>query len=230
MSRGVYLAVVLLIMLDQWRRIAEGKYGPYEISMWIMEFLVVLLIAYEILFNRVLHRRTTKNQERRDNILAFLSMYMTTGQELQRSLSESERTDIPHANLWVMTVTAWSDKTSEFLGDYSPRARAAFLLVRDLSAVDIVITKSSGYRWTLPSPVSESYQRLLMQLDNLNQIMEKAEIYFREGFMETETQEPSQFQKFNAVMKKMLAVPREELKKREKAWRQKRARKKRASS
>jgi hypothetical protein len=48
--------------------------------------------------------------------------------------------------------------------------------------------------------------------------------------MKAETQGPSEFQKFDAVMKKMIAVPRDELKKREKAWQRKRARKKRASS
>ena len=46
-------------------------------------------------------------------------------------------------------------------------------------------------------------------------------------------QEPlSEFQKFDAVMRKILSVSKEELKKREKAWRRKRerAKKKRALS
>jgi hypothetical protein len=41
---------------------------------------------------------------------------------------------------------------------------------------------------------------------------------------------PSEFQKFDAVVKKLLAVPRTELKKREKNWQRKRAKKKRAKS
>jgi hypothetical protein len=42
----------------------------------------------------------------------------------------------------------------------------------------------------------------------------------------------SEFQKFDAVMRKILVVSKEELKKREKAWRRKReqAKKKRATS
>jgi U3 small nucleolar ribonucleoprotein component len=40
----------------------------------------------------------------------------------------------------------------------------------------------------------------------------------------------TEFQKFDAVMKKVLAVSKEELLKREKAWQRKRAKKKRAKS
>jgi U3 small nucleolar ribonucleoprotein component len=41
---------------------------------------------------------------------------------------------------------------------------------------------------------------------------------------------PSESQKFDAVMRKILSVSKEELKKREKAWQRKRAKKKRAKS
>jgi hypothetical protein len=43
---------------------------------------------------------------------------------------------------------------------------------------------------------------------------------------------PSEFQKFDAVMRKILSVSHEELKKRQKAWKRKRerAKKKRATS
>jgi len=40
--------------------------------------------------------------------------------------------------------------------------------------------------------------------------------------------QPNEYQKFDAVMKKIISVPREELKRREKEWKRKRARKKRA--
>jgi hypothetical protein len=50
--------------------------------------------------------------------------------------------------------------------------------------------------------------------------------------MKPETREPAEDEKFDAVMRKILSVSKEELKKREKAWRRKRerAQKKRASS
>ena len=41
---------------------------------------------------------------------------------------------------------------------------------------------------------------------------------------------PSEFEKFDAVMRKILTVSKEELKKREKEWKRKRAKKKRALS
>ena len=42
--------------------------------------------------------------------------------------------------------------------------------------------------------------------------------------------EPSDAQKFDAVVRKILSVPHDELKKREKEWKRKRARKKRAKT
>jgi hypothetical protein len=50
--------------------------------------------------------------------------------------------------------------------------------------------------------------------------------------MANNTQEPSESQKFDTVLRKILSVSKEELKKREKAWRRKRERanKKRATS
>jgi hypothetical protein len=48
----------------------------------------------------------------------------------------------------------------------------------------------------------------------------------------SEAQEPSEFEKFDTVMRKILTVSKEELKKREKEWKRKRerAKKKRATS
>jgi len=40
----------------------------------------------------------------------------------------------------------------------------------------------------------------------------------------------SEFEKFDETVRKMISVPREELQKREKAWKKKRAKKKRATS
>jgi hypothetical protein len=50
--------------------------------------------------------------------------------------------------------------------------------------------------------------------------------------MNPEKCEPSEFEKFDTVMRKILSVSKDELKKREKAWRKKRqqAKKKRATS
>jgi len=50
--------------------------------------------------------------------------------------------------------------------------------------------------------------------------------------MPGDTQESSEFQKFDTVMRKILSVSKDELKKREKVWRRKRerAKKKRATS
>jgi len=43
-------------------------------------------------------------------------------------------------------------------------------------------------------------------------------------------EQKSDFQRFDETVRKMIAVPREELQRREKAWKRKRAKKKRAIS
>lgn len=48
--------------------------------------------------------------------------------------------------------------------------------------------------------------------------------------MKTGIESQSDFKKFDDVMKKVLSVSREELKKREKEWQRKRAKKKRAKT
>jgi hypothetical protein len=54
-------------------------------------------------------------------------------------------------------------------------------------------------------------------------------LYWNEGIL---MDKPSEAEKFDAVMRKVLSVSKDELKKREKAWRKKRerAKKKRATS
>jgi hypothetical protein len=56
--------------------------------------------------------------------------------------------------------------------------------------------------------------------------------WIRGYLMPGDTQESSEFQKFDTVMRKILSVSKDELKKREKVWRRKRerAKKKRATS
>lgn len=44
------------------------------------------------------------------------------------------------------------------------------------------------------------------------------------------TDTPTDFQKFDAVVRKMVSVPREELKKRERAWKKRQARKRAKTS
>jgi hypothetical protein len=48
--------------------------------------------------------------------------------------------------------------------------------------------------------------------------------------MQEKEQPQSEFKKFDAVVKKVLSVSREELKKREKSWQRKRAKKKQAKT
>src|SRR5438552_11687522 len=72
--RVLYFSVVLLIMLDTLKRFSESV--AYSISIWVMEFLVLALIAYEV-FIAIYRHWTVKKR------LKVLFRAMKKGQELE---------------------------------------------------------------------------------------------------------------------------------------------------
>jgi hypothetical protein len=100
------------------------------------------------------------------------------GLGLQRSVPDTAKEESDVLKLWIVNAKAWSNKTNEFLAACSQRASAAFLLVHDSSSADSIVFTPEGEFFYVASPVREHYQRLLMQLNNLRQIIEKPEVYF----------------------------------------------------
>jgi len=174
MSRGRIVAYVVMIAIIANHLFADS-YGVWD---RLLEIGVFSLIAYEVWVGFYRHRKETRRQNKLNKILASLGQFMDTGQDLQKSVSDPRYTEFGVLNLWMMSVNAWSLKANEFLSSHSPRAAAAFLLVRDSSSADSVVFLDSGRSFHLGGTVREHYQKLLSQLDNLRQIMEKPEIYF----------------------------------------------------
>jgi hypothetical protein len=156
--RVLYLSVVLLIMLETLKRFSDST--AYSISMWIMEFFVLLLIGYEV-GSGILYSR--KKRER----IAGIFGLMSAGYALQRR-SPNRNADQSTIDEWISSVNDWIKGTSELLHGYSAQAEAAFLL---------------GTRHDASYPgvafAAEQYFGLLItRLDNLQGIMEKPEVYF----------------------------------------------------
>lgn len=157
--RLLYLGVVILIILDWLRHLLHRP--PYDVSLWLMELLVLLVIGYEVV-SSVWHKR--KIRRRSKQIFKFISK----GRQLEDNspaLSASTESDVA---VWNKSVNTWITETANFLRKYSPQAEASFL--------QGVFIRSS-YRGVHPE-AQLSFGLLLFRLEKLNGIIERQEVYF----------------------------------------------------
>ena len=149
------LCVVLLIMIDTLKRFSDST--AYSVSMWVMEFLVLSLIAYEV-FTAISRDRKIRNR------LEVLFEAMNKGQELQRRPPSVHEPSLIVSE-WKTSANSWIENTQTLLRSYSPQAEASFL--HDPHTIP------PNY----PAPWPE-YHLLVVRLNNLRGIMEKPEVYF----------------------------------------------------
>ena len=158
------------------KHLLSDSYGPWD---RLLELGVFLFIAYEVIVGIVRHRRATRRQKELKQIVTSLSQFMDDGLGLQRSVPDTAKEESGVLLSWMMNTNVWGDKASDFLAAHSRQASAAFLLVHDSSSADsVVFTLSGDEFFYLASPIREHYQRLLTQLNNMRQIIEKPEVYF----------------------------------------------------
>ena len=151
---------------------------PFDWLMLGIETAVLPLILYEVIVGIARHRGATRRQSELNKIVTSLCQFTDEGLELQRRVPDTAKEETRVLRSWMTNTKAWGDKASEFLATHSQQASAAFLLVHDLSSSDLVVFAPSGDVFYLASPLREHYQRLLTQLNNLRQIIEKPEVYF----------------------------------------------------
>jgi hypothetical protein len=153
----LYILTILLFMCDTVRRMMSGI-RAVDWVMMVMEFLVLVLIAYEVGMP-ILERRKQRKYR------AAITSLMTEGQGLCESVPDNRGTD-PHD--WIVTVDSWIDKTRGQLQNYSPNAVAAF---------------NQEYWVEIQAPISIAdgarphYYKLAGKLKNLHDIAEKLEVY-----------------------------------------------------
>jgi hypothetical protein len=156
--RVLYLSVVLLTMLATLKQFSDST--AYSISMWVMEFLVLALIAYEV-GSVIFHRRKVRTQ------LAGIFNLISKGHTIQRSALR-EVAGEERINEWITSVNEWDEETATFLKRFSSQAVATFQqgVWRDASYAGVAFN------------AQRSLGLLLLRLDNLQGIMEKPEVYF----------------------------------------------------
>ena len=143
--------------------------------MFIIELLVLIAILWfegrEVWHQRKLRKRVSS-----------LEPIMLQGQTIQRGVPEQSRVPGDLKNLmvieeWRNSVEAWSQGTSKLLAQYSTRAASAFSLMVKTGVPAQIVYREGGYSFSIHGSLRESYQRLVIQLDNLRSIMEKPEAY-----------------------------------------------------
>jgi len=139
-----------------------------------MEFLVLALIAYEVIHNN-LHER---KESRRQPIVEAVSKLMDKGMRIKSAVPDPQlTTDYRVIRKWMDDALAWTDETNSVLARNSPRASSAFLLITDADSMERIIFVA-GRTIVLTGDVRECYQRLVVQLQNLRRIMEIPAAYF----------------------------------------------------
>ena len=139
------------------KHLLSYEYGPYD---RLLEFLVLALIAYEVMGN-IWHGRRLR--------LRFASIFrlIHNGQELAHSVPIHPVADQAGIDAWKKKLDVWMQETHRFLQKCSPQAVTIFL--------------QSGHVVENPhvAPMLRAdCATLMMRLDNLRAIMEKPDVYF----------------------------------------------------
>ncbi len=154
---------------------------PFDWVMLAVEVLVLALIAYEVWVG--FHERRIKRLRERflTGKRELLSEFSFEGESLRRKVPQhlGAESNGPERE-WCDLADSWGKLTVESLEQISPKAAIAFNIVRDYGGpMTIARTpNSAGIPFMVGSPTCYVYQRLIGQLANLTEIMEKADFYF----------------------------------------------------
>jgi hypothetical protein len=143
--------------------LTEGA-RPIDWLILIVDFLVLAVIVWLDAPERV-HKYKVRRR------LRLVHSIIAEGQRLHESAPPAGTTDTAVADAWVKAVQLWIEKTHQSLTRYSDAAAMSFNSRKVAPTLIFgVITATSNAR--------EWYGELLHRLANLQNIMEKADVYF----------------------------------------------------
>jgi hypothetical protein len=152
--------MVVRLMLETLKRFSHSD--SYLISMWAMEFLVLALIAWEVIGEIRRHRVVNRRLKRLFDV-------MEKGHALQRTAPRIGASSMAAAE-WINSVDEWDQQAQGTLKSYSVQAVASFL--HDTSGL------VPPWYESIATGARLKYVTLISRLDNLRGIMEKPEVYF----------------------------------------------------
>lgn len=157
--RPIRLLILAIIMLQFiCRHLISGEYGPFD---RIVELLVLVLIAWEVVIVPLYRKRVVRRKSR--EILAFI----TAGESLQNTIPRGGSSD-DEVNVWVDKVKEWMLTVHSFLQKDVKQAVAVFNHH----------TIGPHYSLRVPPQADPWVHELDARLRNLQSILEKPDVYF----------------------------------------------------
>lgn len=159
---------------------------PFDWLMLVVEVLVLLLILYEVLVGASRHRRESRRRRELQDILEHLNRFMDAGKALQVTVPNTANLGLPGneylhglVEKWVSSVKQWRDEIKTFLSVRSRQALSAFVLITDAESIDSTVHPPSDWPFVVRGELRRDiYQPLVAYLRNLQNIMEKIDVYF----------------------------------------------------
>jgi hypothetical protein len=158
-------------MLDAIRRFFVMLFGhPQPIDFWLLAAdlaIVVLIIWLDV--PEKLHKRKV------NRYVVTAVVLMQEGEVIEAAVPRAgpiENADIRFQetiSIWCVSVNEWESKASKFLANCSPKAGAAF--VHHVGATGMLYGGVTG-------SARDQYEFLLARMNNLRNIIEKADAYF----------------------------------------------------
>jgi hypothetical protein len=177
LRRNTYAAITLLFMAITIKHMITEGIRPFDWVMLVIEALVLLLILYEVIVGEIRHRRETARGAFLTERVAELSKLHSKGHRIQTTVLDPMINNPQILQPWIDSAEAWGKETDAILRKYSQRASRTFLLVTDAGQIDTVVT-AHGRHFMVSGAIGGVYQRLVLQLENLNRIIENPALYF----------------------------------------------------
>src|SRR5216684_2216069 len=158
------LTVTLLNMCNTIKHMFEGV-RPFDWLMLGIEVIVVILIGFEIFRGERSRHEEEKRLERVNERMTVIRSLMAVGQEIRRTAPEPMAHNA--VNPWVEALEKWNQEVYVILESFSRQAAVSF---------NAGIPKGANYPGL--APVAQQYFGvLLLRLENLQNIMEKPDVY-----------------------------------------------------
>jgi hypothetical protein len=137
---------------------------PFDWLMLIIETLVLLLIAYEVIIGSLHRREDSKRQDALHDRIMALARLMDRGQKLKRTAPQVGVDGVP----WVKSVHEWGRDTEAFLDTCSAHASSKFLDETNMQSVSYPQLAQEVWVW---------YSLLDRKLSNLQTIIQNSTVY-----------------------------------------------------
>ncbi|MGA3161907.1 MAG: hypothetical protein ABSC77_11880 [Terracidiphilus sp.] len=145
---------------------------------WIMLVVEILVLVAILVFEgpKWWHERESRKKAK------LLIPLLELGENLRNSVPFYS--NLGHNALyqqltqWRERALKWDLETQEFIAELSPRALSTYKHIVHLRETDRAVLTPDGVLYPVQGPFGDAYQLLQARLDNLQKIIDNADVYF----------------------------------------------------